>query len=126
MKKFLSFFPIILILLIAHNYLKADKLFTWGNNSYGQLGTSNQINYSSPVQVGTASNWVKVSGGQNNSTAIQNNSTQWIWGNNSYGRHYSISTGTATHWRHCPVAGHRSLVPSCRRDWPLHPPLGYH
>jgi hypothetical protein len=35
-------------------------LFTWGENTYGQLGSSNRITRSSPVQVGTSS-WTQVS-----------------------------------------------------------------
>ena len=32
-------------------------LWAWGNNQYGQLGLSNKTKYSSPVQVGSNTNW---------------------------------------------------------------------
>ena len=32
-------------------------LWTWGNNSQGQLGQNNRTQYSSPVQIGSGTNW---------------------------------------------------------------------
>ena len=61
-------------------------LWSWGNNSYGQLGLSDQTHRSSPTQVGTSSNWVQISAGSVNSFAIQTNGTLWAWGNNSWGQ----------------------------------------
>ena len=38
--------------------LKTDgTLWSWGNNQFGRLGLNNLVQYSSPVQVGTATNW---------------------------------------------------------------------
>jgi alpha-tubulin suppressor-like RCC1 family protein len=37
-------------------------LWGWGYGSFGQLGQSNTTNYSSPVQVGSNTNWAVVSG----------------------------------------------------------------
>ena len=37
-------------------------LWSWGNGSYGQLGLGNTISYSSPVQVGSNTNWAGVAG----------------------------------------------------------------
>jgi alpha-tubulin suppressor-like RCC1 family protein len=42
--------------------IKTDgTLWAWGGNGIGQLGLNNQISMSSPVQVGTANNWIDVS-----------------------------------------------------------------
>ena len=61
-------------------------LWAWGNNSFGQLGLSDQTNRSSPVQIGSLSVWTQISGGANFSYAIQSNGTLWSWGNNSFGQ----------------------------------------
>ena len=45
--------------------IKTDgTLWAWGRNNYGQVGQNNRTDYSSPVQVGSATDWV--SGGQGN------------------------------------------------------------
>jgi alpha-tubulin suppressor-like RCC1 family protein len=61
-------------------------LWSWGNNSFGQLGLSDLTNRSSPVQVGALSVWIQVSAGSQYSLAIQSNGTLWAWGNNSIGQ----------------------------------------
>ena len=60
-------------------------LWSWGNNSYGQLGLSDQTHRSSPTQVGTLSVWTQVMLGGNNGnyfymSGIQSNGTLWAWG----------------------------------------------
>ena len=74
-------------------------LWAWGNNAYGQLGTSNTTNYSSPVQVGTLSVWTQIACGYYHSMAVQSNGTLWAWGYNGYGE-----LGTSnTSWQSSPV-----------------------
>lgn len=57
------------------NYLnplvtKTDgSLWSWGRNQDGQLGLNNTVNRSSPVQIGAATTWTKVSGGGYNMLA---------------------------------------------------------
>ena len=36
------------------------ELWVAGSNSHGELGVGNTTNYSSPVQVGSDDNWIKV------------------------------------------------------------------
>ena len=67
----------------GYNY---NQLNAWGLNSYGQLGTSNQINYSSPVQVGTSQLWSNVTCGYRHTLALQSPGTLWSWGSNSQGQ----------------------------------------
>ena len=38
----------------------ATTLWAWGDNSFAELGLGNQTNYSSPVQVGSLTNWSTV------------------------------------------------------------------
>jgi alpha-tubulin suppressor-like RCC1 family protein len=71
------------------------SLWAWGLNSYGQLGTSNTTNYSSPVQIGTLNTWSLFASGSSHSVAIQSNGTLWSWGNNSFGQ-LGLNTSTLT------------------------------
>jgi alpha-tubulin suppressor-like RCC1 family protein len=62
-------------------------LWAWGSNDNGQLGTNNIITYSSPVQIGTDTNWKMISTTQKNGTvnlATKTNGTLWAWGRNDY------------------------------------------
>ena len=46
--------------------IKSDgTLWSWGLNTVGQLGNATTTNYSSPIQVGTSTNWKYVSCGVN-------------------------------------------------------------
>lgn len=63
------------------------SLWSWGRNSEGQAGTgSNLEKYESPVQVGTALDWKKISAGSDFVIAQKNDGTLWGWGNNSFGQ----------------------------------------
>ena len=97
------------------NIQSNGTLWSWGINSSGQLGLNTLTNYSSPIQVGTLSNWTRASGGFINSGAIQNNGTLWVWGNNSYGQvglntttNYSspVQVGALSNWTQI-VCGYR-------------------
>jgi len=73
----------------GNNFTAAIKtdgtLWTWGNNSYGQLGNnSNNTNISSPIQtISSGTNWKQVSCGRYHTGAIKTDGTLWLWGNNS-------------------------------------------
>ena len=72
--------------------IKTDgTLWAWGDNSdRGQLGQNvagSTGNQSSPMQIGTGTDWSKVAlmfGGYG-SAAIKTNGTLWVWGNNGGG-----------------------------------------
>jgi len=62
-------------------------LWSWGCNSFGQLGINNNsttLIVSTPVQVGSLSNWSRVAVASGYALAIQSDGTLWVWGNNSY------------------------------------------
>jgi alpha-tubulin suppressor-like RCC1 family protein len=83
-------------------------LWTWGWNSSGQLGQNNRIDdKSSPVQVGTGTNWSQVSTGQSSNIATKTDGTLWTWGRNDRGqlginsrlyRSSPTQVGTGTNW----------------------------
>jgi alpha-tubulin suppressor-like RCC1 family protein len=74
-------------------------LFTWGQNSQGQLGLGDQNNRNSPVQVGGGSktvlsspgqvgtsSWTAVSAGHEHSLAIRSGGSLFTWGRNNDGQ----------------------------------------
>ena len=91
-------------------------LWAWGRNNYfsfgsnfgnGQLGLGNTTNRSSPVQVGTDTNWSSVSAGTYHTMAIKTTGTLWAWGRNAQGRlglgdatsrSSPVQVGTDTNW----------------------------
>ena len=59
------------------------KLWTWGTNQFGTLGLGDTISKSSPVQVGSATDWIWVSGNYGNSLfAGKSNGEVWAAGRN--------------------------------------------
>ena len=65
-------------------------LWAWGANTIGQLGLGDTIFRSSPVQVGTATNWAKIFAGgplsNGVSIGIRTDGSMWAWGHNNYGQ----------------------------------------
>lgn len=72
----------------AHNLAIKNNgtLWAWGDNFYGQLGFDAGQDYSTPQQVGTASDWHKAYCGMFFSIAIKTDSTLWGWGSNEFGQ----------------------------------------
>jgi alpha-tubulin suppressor-like RCC1 family protein len=65
--------------------VRADgALFSWGDNTSGQLGQSNTTTRSAPIQIGSSS-WTKVAAGSNNSFAIRSDGALFGWGDNTNG-----------------------------------------
>ena len=92
--------------------IKADgTLWTWGENTYGQLGDGTfgaTQNKSTPVQVGTDTNWLIVSAGNNHTIAIKTDGTLWAFGQNNTGqlgdgtnidKAFPVQVGTDNNWQ---------------------------
>lgn len=89
--------------------LKTDgTLWAWGLNTNGQVGNNTTTNVTSPVQIGTATDWSTAVGGAAYTLAIKTNGTLWAWGLNTSGqlgdgtttqRNAPVRIGTATDWR---------------------------
>lgn len=70
---------------------QVGKLFSFGSASNGQLGQNDAINRSSPTQVGSLTNWKKLSTGLGHCIAVKYDGTLWSWGRNGAG--FSSSSG---------------------------------
>ena len=68
--------------------IKTDgTLWNWGSTSLGKSGRGPGVsNVSSPVQVGSDTNWSVVICGGNNSIALKTDNTMWTWGQGAEGR----------------------------------------
>ena len=78
-----------------------NKIYTWGLNTYGQLGIGNTYNQSSPIAVSTSgvlSGKVieKVSAGDSAILALDSNGVVYSWGRNNAGQLGINSTTNAT------------------------------
>tara|TARA_R110001599_G_scaffold343399_2_gene565952 strand:- start:676 stop:1887 length:1212 start_codon:yes stop_codon:yes gene_type:complete len=66
--------------------IKTDStLWAWGVNSEGMLGTNVDGNTSSPVQVGSLTNWVHARCGIGHSLGVTADGKLWSWGSNGNG-----------------------------------------
>lgn len=82
-------------------------LWSWGYGSNGQLGLNSTTNYSSPVQVGSLTNWLQVSAGNYTVGAVKTDGTIWVWGFNGFGnlgiggtvtQSSPVQVGALTNW----------------------------
>jgi alpha-tubulin suppressor-like RCC1 family protein len=66
------------------------KLYSWGDNAFGQLGDNTTLPHTLPIQVfesaGSNFNWVSVAAGLFSSAAIRSDSTLWVFGSNGSGQ----------------------------------------
>lgn len=66
------------------------RIYTWGDNSNGQLGRlitgAGSVPNNVPGRVGTASNWLSVMGGREHFVAINSDSAIYAWGRNDSGQ----------------------------------------
>lgn len=74
----------------AGNYhslgIKNGELYSFGHNTFGQLGNNSNEHSSLPVKVGSKSDWVKVRSGNYHSLAIDSTGSLWSFGANNYGQ----------------------------------------
>ena len=74
--------------------VKTDgTLWTWGRNNYGQNGQNGSVNahYSSPVQIGSSTDWntgeKTLVTSNDTSAAMKTDGTLWMFGRNVYGNY---------------------------------------
>ena len=74
--------------------LRSDgTLWSWGENSNGQLGDGTILDRNYPVQIGTDNDWKYVTAGPYHCLAIKTDGTIWAWGK---GSDYRLGTDDQT------------------------------
>jgi alpha-tubulin suppressor-like RCC1 family protein len=96
--------------------LPLPELYAWGRNNYGgggNLGDGTAASKSSPVQIGSLSNWADIAAGGSSSAAVKTDGTLWTWGDGADGRLGDNSTidksspvqiGSLTNWAEVSVS----------------------
>ena len=69
------------------------RLYAWGMNLKGQLGTGSGADSNIPTRVGTDGDWASISAGREHSAATRIGGTLWVWGSNGDGQ---LGDGTFT------------------------------
>jgi alpha-tubulin suppressor-like RCC1 family protein len=93
----------------------SGSLWGWGLNTYRQVGVNLAGSglRSSPVQVGTETNWNKVFAGTTHTIGMKRDGSLWAWGRNHRGqlglndlvtRSSPVQIGTETYWKDAAVA----------------------
>jgi len=108
--------------ICGYNYwtagVKADgTLWSWGTNVQGQLGHNSKTKRSSPTQVGTDTDWLKLQhSGSYSMGCIKTDGTLWTWGDNSYGElghnnqtHYSSPKQIPGSWSQTSGGCHKAF-----------------
>ena len=109
--------------------IKTDgTLWGWGYNGNGQLGLNNTNNYSSPVQIGSLTNWKMLANGPQYMLAIKTDGTLWAWGNNNYDQlglgnrtNYSSpkQVGVLTNWKSVISGAYQNTIFAIKTDGTL-------
>jgi alpha-tubulin suppressor-like RCC1 family protein len=76
-----------------------EAVWSWGNNSFGQLGDGSTTNSPVPLQTGLGKDWAAISIRNVHTLAIKTDGSLWSWGSNEYGQ---LGDGTEE-WRFSPV-----------------------
>jgi hypothetical protein len=113
------------------------KLYAWGRNNSGVLGLGDTTQRTSPVQVGTDTDWLEAGCTSGGGMAIKTNNTLWTWGENSSGALGNGGTtntsspaqvGSDTDWAHVlPTAANTDSLMAMKSDGGIYySGLGFH
>jgi len=79
----------------------------WGAGALGRMGDNTSITKSSPIQVGTLTNWTSLAIGRDGVMSAKTDGSLWGWGYNLHGqigdssvlnRSSPVQVGTMTNW----------------------------
>jgi len=68
---------------------QTGQVWSWGRNSYGQLGNGTTTNSYTPVLSSAVTDWnslIMISAGKSHSLALKSDGSLWSWGYNYYGQ----------------------------------------
>lgn len=94
-------------------------MWSWGNNNMGVLGLGDVVHRSSPVQVGSLSDWARVSLGLVHTAAIKTDGTLWTWGQSFAGnlgvpglvnRSSPVRVGALQDWDQLSTGGYHNVA----------------
>jgi len=74
------------------------SLWTWGDNTYGQLGDDTRVTKSVPQRIGS-SRWASVAAGNTHGSGVKTDGTLWTWGDGYMISGQPSQLGTAADWR---------------------------
>jgi hypothetical protein len=89
--------------------ISTGALWCWGRNNSGVLGFGDDTQRTSPVQVGSDTDWLECISQASATSAIKTDGTLWTWGDNGAGQLGTGNTtartspaqiGSATDWAH--------------------------
>ncbi|MBI3773341.1 MAG: hypothetical protein HY272_11660 [Gammaproteobacteria bacterium] len=63
-----------------------NKLYCWGDNSFGQYGDGTTTSATIPTYINIGTTWSSLSLGSTHTCAIKADNTLWCWGNSDYGQ----------------------------------------
>ncbi len=99
--------------------------WTWGQNTYGELGQGSGVHLSSPVQLGSLIAWSSSTGGTRHTITIKIDGSLWTWGDNAtYGqlglgdlipRSSPVQIGSLTSWEPILAGDDHSLITGANR-----------
>jgi len=78
----------------ANNYLaltRDGRIFSWGSNTFGELGLGDYENRFAPVEITGLDNVTAIATGYNLSVALKADGSVWAWGRNNA---YTLGDGT--------------------------------
>lgn len=100
--------------------VKTDgTLWTWGNNTSGQLGLGTTTVSSVPIQVGSLTTWNYAACGGDSTAAIMKDGTLWVWGSNLLGklglddttnRSSPVQVGSLNNWARVEIGAYNMLA----------------
>jgi len=76
-----------------------NTLWSWGYNGFGELGLpipGGNVFRSSPVQIGSNTNWTKVAAGNGGAMAYNSSNQLFVWGRNAGGSYNFFRVGDGT------------------------------
>ena len=94
------------------------ELYAWGYNGFGRFGDGTTVSKSSPVQIGSLSNWEQVSAGTA-SAAITLTGQLYAWGRNNNGQvgdgtaldtSSPVQIGALTNWSQVSTGGNHTVA----------------
>lgn len=99
----------------------SGALYTWGLNNVGQLGNGDSLLniVSTPVQIGSLTNWMTPVAGGYSSGAIKTDGSAWGWGYNTSGMlgisnasniSSPVQIGSNTNWKSMSMGSYHSLL----------------